>query len=325
MPPAATAPTEAELAANIDATLRGTPIVEVDDPPAEIEAEPGTLPEDDGTDAGSEATTQPKTTKDQPPAHDAKGTQAQPSEMTREMASIKESLAELRGMIAGRGKDAQTTVPADGAAAPSDGADKGPKTTLADIRARIKAAKEANGDVVTVDVLEGLVETLEAKIGEIDKERTDRKTAEQTQAEQVRQASIREVHRTFTEIAKADPKLTELMGTGHPSTHTESQQGVRLAVYDEAKAQMQKSMRRVELGLATKPLTENQAILAAVKEITGHEAKTFVQDKATQQAKDRARHVRPESGGSTQRPGAESGKTSEQDLVAMADAFLRGG
>lgn len=368
--PAAAPLTEAQVIANLDATLAemsappnpaaparsggaaAKPAREPDAPASEHE-EPS--PDEETDPLAAEAGESAAGAEGEEPADPTTTDPAEPEakEPRSENALLREELAEMRGRLemllaqGGRaGKDAPTTDSTGGAAAPSGGSDT-EADEFADIKAALAAASGTEKEpgefreVVAALGLDKLVAKLEAK----EKARTlADKTAKQAEAQKQQQHAERQtmaIDDTLTRIASTHPDLAPIIGTTRIGSHTQKHLEIRQSILIEARHQMQRSQHRVKLGFASKPMTDVQALTAAVRAITGKEVQTFTQGSGkdteaapsaaqTAQARrdaaarTRARQVRPESGGGGERSNAKTEKQVEQESIAAIDAFLKG-
>jgi len=334
-------PTEKDLAARIDASG----ILKADVPPSPAQArqtakpradvlsdettgeDPDDTQTDDQTtddDAGTEADGSGEATDEQ---GEDEGSESTPSKPSDEMKALRKEIAELKALFAGgKGKDAIATDGSGGAAAPSGQSDKG-KDKIAQVKAKIEAARGEWGELITALGLDELVDDLdtERKTKAQEKQQAAQTQQEQIQAQRVNAAN--QVHKAINNIARADMGLTKVLGIGRHETLSEQHLATRSRIMGAAVRALQDSQEEVQSKQRKAPITEAEAIAIGIKRVTGKDVSVQGQSKGDQQARDRARMVRPANGGTTSREDdrEETPQKVERRLASSIDNFFKQG
>lgn len=339
-------PTEKDLAARIDASG----ILKADVPPSPAQArqtakpradvlsdettgeDPDDTQTDDQTtddDAGTEADGSGEATDEQ---GEDEGSESTPSKPSDEMKALRKEIAELKALFAGgKGKDAIATDGSGGAAAPSGQSDKGKdaqtKDKIANVKAKIEAARGEWGELITALGLDELVDDLdtERKTKAQEKQQAAQTQHERLQTERVSAAN--QVHKAINNIARADMGLTKVLGIGRHETLSEQHLKTRSRIMAAAVRALEDSNEEVQSKQRKAPLTEAEAIAIGIKRVTGKDVSPSGQSKGEQQARDRARMVRPANGGTTSREDdrEETPQKVERRLASSIDNFFKQG
>lgn len=310
--PAQTPPKAAEKATDSEG--------ETGDADTTSDAEDATETNDDaGTEAGSE---------DQTEAHDDGETDEStdteiPPAARKQIDALREQIAELKGMILGKGKDAFATADSGGAAASPGKADKKVDDKLTQVKAKIQTAK---GDWKEIIEALGWEEVVDDLIAERTAKQTEKETAEksakqQQEAQQVGAAN--NVHRAINTVARGDPELLKVLGLGLHDTLKPTHLKTRSRIMNAAVRALEDSHEEVKSKQRKDPLTEREAILIGIKRVTGKDLTGSGTPKNDAQAKERAKMVRAAGGASTGKEGGkESGEQTETRLASSIDNFF---
>lgn len=255
-----------------------------------------------------------------------------PRSIRETFATLREEVADLKEQLAGRGrKDASATDDAEVGTPASAQSDKTAKQ-FEKVRARIKGAKDkltANsekwGELAKDLGLDDFLDSQSDLLDDLEGERTTRAQSEakakkdaqaQHQARAVEAAN--NFHRGLNKLARGNQSLLNKIGLGLHETLKPRTIQIRSEIMDVAIQELQKSQRAVRNKKRSAPMTEGEAIAAAIEDVTGIQVTT-----ADRQARDRARMVRPSGGGSTSRGDEkESQEQTEKRLAKAADEFM---
>lgn len=237
----------------------------------------------------------------------------------REIQALKEQIAELKGMIAGK-KSAASTDGDGGAAAPSSSAAKTDKA-FAKVREKLEAAKEEWGPLIEATGLGDLVEELASeRDARMEQERKSQEEMEE-QTYQQQLAAANTIHTGLNKVAKAHPDLIKIIGIGQVGTLAPKFEETRKRIIRAAIREIETAQDEVDSGQRDKPMSEADAVVAAIKRVTGKSVSTG--STPERKAADRARIARPYGGSSTSREGGkETAEQTESRLAAEADRFL---
>lgn len=290
-PKESTQPRTTQRAAPKAAPVEDTTDDTDDLPPEEIEDT-----DDAGTDASDEAADDGEEIDN--PANDT-------------IQELREQLAELRGMI--RGKDANATDQAGGAAAPTARTDAKIEKKFAQVRADFLKAQEERGELPGDAAMLALLDQLEA---DHEAQQTEKLNAQKQHESQTREQQIQaanKVHTTLNGIARGNVELIKAIGIGQHGTLKPAQAQMRQRIMAAAVRALQDANDEVELGHRTQPLTDAQAITVAMRRL-----KLIKGDAQTpeQQARARAQMVR--GGGNAATSKGASKETEQQTEARLA-------
>lgn len=233
----------------------------------------------------------------------------------QEMHDLRMQIARLEGMIQGRGgKDADSTDGTGGAAAPTGQSAKVTKAFAA-VRAKIDAAKAEWGPMIDAIGLNDLIDDLE-------KDRTDRATAENRTKQEQQQhivqqqiAAANDFHRGLNTVAKANPALLKAIGIGQHGTLRPEFDEIRQEILGVAIREAEMAGVELKRGRRKSAMTPTEATTIAIKRVTGIDLAVTSPDA---QAKDRARMVQRGAGGGTTSKAGGSKETEEQKESRLA-------
>lgn len=257
---------------------------------------------------------------------------------SEQIVQLREGLAEIRGMLSGQ--RATTTDAPGGAAAPQGGS--GAKASRLDkIQQAIgtieKKLDDGKGDwgqpaeALGIKELLGALGNLREELAELRNTQDGLTKDHQSRAQGEQQQAIDAVHAVINDAAASSPELTVALGGAAISRYTAAQRHARQAVYNKATRLYADSIEDARLGIG-KALTEEQALHAAIKTVTGKDVPTGEQPAGTvklsaaeQAAKDRARTVKRESaGGSGGKDAKQTPEDATKQAVEAANRFLKG-
>lgn len=226
----------------------------------------------------------------------------EPPAAKKQIAALKEDIAELKGMLRAR---ADSTGDGEGSAGPKPSPGK-INSAFTKIREKIAANKEKWGELIDDIGLTDLIDDLDAERTARTKAETDAKEHHRRQTEEAQINAANNVHKTINRIVRGDQDLMKVLGLGKHETLERKFLDRRVQIMTAAAAKLQ----------ANPNMTEDDAIASAVEYVTNRKPKS------DQLARDRNAMRRPMGGGSTAKaPGKETSGNREAKLAARWDSF----
>jgi hypothetical protein len=233
--------------------------------------------------------------------------------------ALEARIAQLERQLAAAGQPNKPTPRGEGAADESSAAPKPALGKLAAAKAKLEKAREKLGPELVDDLgISDLVDALEEELAPV--RSAVQSTKQQQEAAQAE--AHRQINTYFSQVAGQDEALAKIIGTSTKSL-TPAQRAAREDLLETARDEAIASQRAARFNKGVKPMTDGQALNAAVKKLTGVEVADR-NEQAARDARTRARFAQP---GRTPTSSAATQPTQAGQMKTAASyvaQFLRG-